>query len=102
MALGHGHPYVLENVYLGALLHDYGMSKVPENVLLNPQTNLYAHHNEVHPKMGVKLVKKLEAVPNQVLTIILIKFCTINLNLNTPKTDVKKFDCEIIWLVAIL
>ena len=35
MALGHAHQYIIENIYLGAIFHDYGKAKIPEHILAN-------------------------------------------------------------------
>lgn len=70
MAAGHSHQYVLENVYLGALFHDYGMIKVPENALLNKQGSLYTQYIQEHPLKGAAVLKKIRSIPEPVLAII--------------------------------
>ena len=35
MALGHGHQFILENVYMGSIFHDYGKAKISEDLLTN-------------------------------------------------------------------
>lgn len=70
MALGHGHQFVLENIYLGALLHDYGKAKIPANVLENPDSHLFSQAIQFHPVKGAKMVRKMESIKDQVATIV--------------------------------
>lgn len=70
MALGHGHQFVLENIYLGSLLHDYGKAKIPANVLENPDSQLYSHAIQFHPVKGAKVVRNMKTIKDQVATIV--------------------------------
>lgn len=70
MALGHNHKMVLENIYLGALLHDYGKAKIPANVLENPSSNLYNQAIEFHPIKGAKAAKSIPTIKDQVALIV--------------------------------
>jgi len=70
MALGHGHQFVLENIYLGALLHDYGKAKIPANVLENPGTHLYSQAIQFHPIKGAKVARQMDNIKDQVATIV--------------------------------
>ena len=38
MAVGQSNLIVLENLYMGALFHDYGKAKIPPNIIENPNT----------------------------------------------------------------
>lgn len=71
MSLGHGHQFVLENLYMGGLLHDYGKIKIPPNVLENPNGALYSQAIQDHPKKGIALARKLDSIDKQVLMIIM-------------------------------
>ena len=42
MCCGFGNQYDLENVYMGALLHDYGKAKIPPNILENKGNAVYS------------------------------------------------------------
>ncbi len=70
MINGHGHQYVLENIYMGALFHDYGKIKIPAELLENPEHPKYVHAIQEHPLRGKKMISNLENIPPQVLTII--------------------------------
>ena len=37
MAVGHGHSFVLENLYMGSIFHDYGKAKIPPEIYANPK-----------------------------------------------------------------
>jgi HD-GYP domain-containing protein (c-di-GMP phosphodiesterase class II) len=71
MVCGHGHPNVLENIYLGALFHDYAKAKIPANVLENPNNAMYSQAIQDHPKKGVDALKKIGGLQDPVLTIVL-------------------------------
>lgn len=70
MCIGHGHQYVLENVYMGALFHDYGKAKIPANILENPSGNLYSQAIQDHPLKGAKMLRQVKGVQEQILTIV--------------------------------
>lgn len=70
MVLGHGHQFILENLYMGSLFHDYGKLKIDPKILENQQNRLYSHAVQEHPNAGVKMLRKTEGIPTQVLTII--------------------------------
>ncbi|WP_372651554.1 HD-GYP domain-containing protein [Halobacteriovorax sp.] len=70
MSLGHGHQLVLENIYLGALLHDYGKAKIPSKVLDNPSGSLYQQAIEFHPIKGAKSARSIPSIKDPVAVII--------------------------------
>lgn len=71
LSLGKAHGAVLENIYMGALLHDFGKVKIPPKVLEEgPSSAAYARHIEFHCQHGLKLMSKVESVADPVLTII--------------------------------
>jgi len=70
MALGHGHQFVLENLYMGAIFHDYGKLKIDPKILENSGNRLYSQAVQDHPVAGVKMLRKTEGIPTQVLHII--------------------------------
>lgn len=70
MVLGYGHQFVLENLYMGAIFHDYGKLKIDPKVLENAENRMYSHAIQEHPLTGAKMLNKNEGFPTQVLTII--------------------------------
>lgn len=70
MVLGHGHQFILENLYMGSLFHDYGKLKIDPKILENQGNRLYSQAVQDHPLTGVKMLRKTEGIPTQVLTII--------------------------------
>ena len=70
MVLGHGHQFVLENIYLGALFHDFAKTKIPEKLLEDQSSRKYVQAIQDHPSKGKELVKQIEGISDQVLTII--------------------------------
>lgn len=70
MLLGHKHQMILENVYLGALLHDYAKAKVDPAILENRKGNNYSHAINLHPIEGAKIMRRLKKMPEPVFTII--------------------------------
>jgi putative nucleotidyltransferase with HDIG domain len=70
LALGHAHQYILENVYMGALFHDYGKAKIPSKILEDPNNTSYAKAINDHPIKGALQVSKIDGLPKQVTTII--------------------------------
>lgn len=70
LAMGHAHRYVLENIYMGALFHDYGKAKIPSKVLEDPSNITYTKAIEQHPIKGALLISKIDGLQDQVTTII--------------------------------
>lgn len=70
MVLGHGNYQVLEDIYMGAIFHDYYKMKIPPEVLANPQNFQYTQAMEDHPKKSAAAVSKLEGIRPDVLKII--------------------------------
>ncbi len=70
MSLGHGHQFVLENIYMGGLFHDYAKSKIPAHLLENPSDVRFSQAINDHPSKGKKLLSKVSGISEQVLTII--------------------------------
>jgi putative nucleotidyltransferase with HDIG domain len=70
MALGHGHQFVLENLYMGAIFHDYGKLKIDPKILENNNNRLYSQAVQDHPITGVKMLRKTQGIPAQVFSII--------------------------------
>lgn len=70
MAVGQVNPIVLENLYMGALFHDYGKAKIPAAVLEKPNSMAYEKAIKGHPEAGVEMLRKLPNIPQPVLTIV--------------------------------
>jgi putative nucleotidyltransferase with HDIG domain len=70
MAVGQNNALVLENLYMGALFHDYGKAKIPASVMENTKSMAYEKAIKGHPEGGVELLKKNTNIPKQVLTIV--------------------------------
>lgn len=70
MVLGHGNYQVLEDIYMGAIFHDYYKMKIPPEVLANKQNFQYAQAMEEHPKKSAASVRKLEGIRAEVIKII--------------------------------
>lgn len=70
MAVGQVNPIVLENLYMGALFHDYGKAKIPANVMEKPTSMAYEKAIKNHPEAGVEMLRKNPNIPQPVLTII--------------------------------
>jgi putative nucleotidyltransferase with HDIG domain len=70
MAVGQNNPIVLENLYMGALFHDYGKSKIPASVSEKPNSVAYEKAIKNHPEAGVEMLKKNLNIPQPVLTIV--------------------------------
>jgi HD-GYP domain-containing protein (c-di-GMP phosphodiesterase class II) len=71
MVTGQTHNLVLENLYLGALFHDYGKAKIPASVMEKTKTVAYAKAINEHPQMAVDMLKKNPEINKQVLSIVL-------------------------------
>ncbi len=70
MVLGHGNYQVLEDIYMGAIFHDYYKMKIPPEVLANKQNFQYKAAMDEHPKKSAAAVGKLEGIRPEVLKII--------------------------------
>jgi putative nucleotidyltransferase with HDIG domain len=70
MVLGHGNYQVLEDIYLGAIFHDYYKMKIPPEVLANKQNFQYKQAMEDHPKKSGAALRKLEGIREEVVKII--------------------------------
>lgn len=70
MATGQNNPIVLENLYMGALFHDYGKAKIPASVFEKPNSVAYDKAIKNHPEAGVEMLKKNPNIPKPVLTIV--------------------------------
>lgn len=70
MAVGQNNSLVLENLYMGALFHDYGKAKIPANIAEKPNSLAYEKAIKNHPEAGVEMLKKNPKLPKQVLTIV--------------------------------
>lgn len=71
MLLGHGNHKTLEQVYMGALFHDYGKAKIPPDVLEDTSGRTYIQAIQDHPQKGAKMLAKIEALDKQVIKIVL-------------------------------
>ena len=60
MAQGQGDQDFLENLFMGAIFHDYGKIKIPANVLENPQGAAYAKAIQDHPSKGAKYIRTIK------------------------------------------
>ncbi len=70
MATGQTHNLVLENLYMGALFHDYGKAKIPASVMEKPKSLAYTKAITEHPLVGVEMLKKNPEINKQVLSIV--------------------------------
>lgn len=70
MVTGQSSPLVLENLYMGALFHDYGKAKIPADVMEKPNSMAYEKAMKNHPNAGVEFLKTLPNIPQPVLTIV--------------------------------
>lgn len=70
MATGQTHELVLENLYMGALLHDYGKAKIPASVMDKPNSVAFNKAITGHPEAGVEILKKNPRFNKQVLLIV--------------------------------
>lgn len=70
MVTGQSSPIVLENLYMGALFHDYGKAKIPTDVIEKPNSVAYEKAIKNHPNAGVEYLKTLPNIPQAVLTIV--------------------------------
>jgi HD-GYP domain-containing protein (c-di-GMP phosphodiesterase class II) len=70
MLLGHGHQFVLENIYMGSILHDYAKAKIPEDILKNTGNQKYNQAIQDHPKKAGQMIAKIEGINKQIITIV--------------------------------
>lgn len=72
MVLGHTHPLVLQNIFLGALFHDYGKTKYDPDFWEKQKqsNNMYSQAEQDHPILAGKSLRKTEQFPDQVITIV--------------------------------
>lgn len=70
LATGQNHKLVLENLYMGALFHDYGKAKIPASVMEKPKSVAYTKAITDHPLVGVEMLKKNSEINMQVLSIV--------------------------------
>lgn len=67
MSCGHKHPLVLNNLYLGGLLHDFGKTKMDPK---SWESGMNSQAERNHPEMGAQLLQKSGKFPDQVVTIV--------------------------------
>ena len=70
MVLGHGNHKTLEDIYMGALFHDYGKAKIPQEVLENKANVRYNQAIQDHPNKGCKIIKNIENISPAVIKIV--------------------------------
>ncbi len=70
MVLGHGNQQVLEDIYFGALFHDYAKIKIPPEVLENKSNVRYNQAIQDHPKKSAAAVRKLDNIRPEVVKIV--------------------------------
>ncbi|CAM9927208.1 unnamed protein product, partial [Chrysoparadoxa australica] len=70
MVLGHGNYQVLEDIYMGAIFHDYAQMKIPAEVLENKDNLRYNQAIQDHPRKGASAVKKLDNIRDSVVKIV--------------------------------
>lgn len=70
MVSGQGSTIVLENLYMGALFHDYGKAKIPAEILEKPSSIAYEKAIKNHPNAAVDFLKTLTNIPQSVITIV--------------------------------
>ncbi len=71
MVMGQGHQMVLENVYLGAILHDLGKAKAGITEIGSGDGRFMSQAMQGHPELSVKVIRKSKGVPDAVYRIIL-------------------------------
>lgn len=71
MTLGHNHLAVLENVYMGALLHDYGKAKIPAEILKDKNSTKANMAMRDHPIKGATALKKFKGINKAVIDIVM-------------------------------
>jgi len=71
LVCGHGHQFVLENIYMGSIFHDYGKAKIQAKDLISTDGRLYSQAIQDHPEKSAKMIQKTEGMPPQVINIVL-------------------------------
>lgn len=71
MTLGHNHLANLENIYMGALLHDYGKAKIPPEILKNKDSTKANMAMRDHPIKGATALKKFKGISKPVIDIVM-------------------------------
>ena len=69
MVLGHGNYQVLEDIYMGALFHDYAKLKISPEVLENSKNQKYNQAIQDHPRKSALAVSKMENMREAVARI---------------------------------
>ena len=69
--LGYGQQIVLENLYNGALFHDYGKVLINPKYFENTQSTAFKHAMKKHPEFGKRELEKSNLYTNDTLKIIL-------------------------------
>jgi len=70
LVLGFGRQFQLENIYIGALLHDYGKAKIPPTILENQDNIKYSQAIQDHPLKGANMLEKSKNIQEQVIRIV--------------------------------
>jgi len=70
MVTGQNSHIVLENLYMGALFHDYGKAKIPAEVFEKPNSVAYDKAIKNHPMAAVDMLKSVPNITKSVLLII--------------------------------
>ncbi len=68
--LGYNHQIILENLYLGALFHDYGKTLIDPKQLEDKDTEYIAKVMMKHPALGRSALKLRVGLPDEVLMIV--------------------------------
>ncbi len=68
--IGYAQQILLENIYLGALLHDYGKTKIDPKILENPDCAQYAQELRTHPQVGKKALLLDSGFSTEILKIV--------------------------------
>jgi len=69
MVLGHGNYQVLEDIYMGALFHDYAKLKISPEVLENEKNQKYNQAIQDHPRRGAQSIGKMDHIREAVARI---------------------------------
>lgn len=70
MVLGHGNYQVLEDIYMGAIFHDYSKLKIPKEVLENKSNVKYNQAIQDHPRKSSIAIKKIDNIRPEVIKIV--------------------------------
>lgn len=70
VSIGYAQQLILETIYLGALLHDYGKTKIDARILENPNSNEYKKNIVKHPTLGKNTLLLESGFSDEVLRII--------------------------------